>query len=165
MTEVSKEGEKAALVKVSGSTQETRNALYLAFARLRHGNPKIVPKGTRITPTSVAAEAGVRRETLYKFHDPVLTEIQKHIRKEPQDKVRKLREEAAELKASTKELRAIAEDAQKSEAALARINHRLAARVKELEQLLLIRDRTISDLRSLKNSLPSENVVTMPTRR
>jgi len=142
----------------------TRVALELAFARLRNGNTKVVSKGTRITPTSVAAEAGVRRETLYKFHDPVLTAIKKHVRKEPQDKVRELRREAEQLRASAKELRTIAEDAQKAEEALARINHRLTARVHELEQLLRIRDRTIGELRALQFPPSSENVVPLVRR-
>ena len=40
------------------SHKATRQALELAFARLRNGNPRVMPKGTPVTPTAVAKEAG-----------------------------------------------------------------------------------------------------------
>lgn len=134
------------------SVKETRSKLELAFARLRHGNPKAVAKGTPITPTSVAEEAGVRRETLYRFHEPVLTQIRKYNDQEPNDKLRKTRTDLIKEQATAKELRQLAEAAQEAEKALARINHRLAARIAELEQQLSLREQTIGHLRASRST-------------
>lgn len=147
------------------SQKTTRNALELAFARLRHGNPKIVAKGTAITPTSVAKEAGIRRETLYRFHEPVLTQIRTHSNLLPRDLLRQSRAEVAKQKASSKELRQLADDAQKAEEALARINHRLTARIQDLEKLLHLRDQTIADLRVHISKEHAGNVLPIKPRR
>lgn len=153
-----------ALAASSERTEKaTRQALELALARLRHGNPKVVQKGAAVTPTSVAREAGVRRETLYRFHQPVLDQIHEFNSKGPREEVRRLRTELAAQRATVKELRRLAENAQKAEEGLARVNHRLTARVAELEQLLRVRDETIRDLRQGSNT-PSR-VVAIDRRR
>lgn len=147
------------------SQKATREALELAFARLRHGNPRTVPKGTSVTPTSVAKEAGVRRETLYRFHEPVLTQIRTHNDQQPREQLRQNRSELTKARANAKDLRKLAEDAQKAEEALARINHRLAARIQELEQLLRLRDQTIADLRDQTTTTTPGKVVQIKPRR
>lgn len=147
MAKVSKNS-LAALTSSSERTHKaTREALELAFARLRHGNPKVVSKGCAITPTAVAREAGVRRETLYRFHEPVLTQIRTHGRKQPMDRLRQSQVELGQEKASSQALRVLVEQAQQAEEALARINHRLTAQLAEMEQKLLLREQTIRELR------------------
>lgn len=146
------------------SQKATRAALELAFARLRHGNPRVVPKGTSITPTAVAKEAGVRRETLYRFHEPVLTQIRTHNDKQPRDQLRHQRSELKNALAAAKELRKLAEDAQRAEEALARINHRLAGRVAELERLLKLRDEALDELR-IEGKTARGNVLPLKPRK
>jgi len=141
------------------SHKATRQALELAFARLRNGNPRVMPKGTPVTPTAVAKEAGIRRETLYRFHEPVLTGIRSHNSKQPRDQLREQRLELKKALAAAKEFRELAEEAQRTEEALARINHRLAARVTELERLLELRDNVIGELRLAMPASPDRIVV------
>jgi hypothetical protein len=142
-----KEESLAALEAHAQRSQEaTREALELAFARVRLGNTKMVPKGTRVSATSVAKEAGVDRVTLYRFHQPVLLEIRKFLGKTPNQKLQASREALSKADDGMRELRRLAEDAQEAEGKLARINHRLAAQVAALEEQLAIRDKKIEDL-------------------
>lgn len=165
MAQVAKTSLEALVASSQRSHQTTRDALELAFARLRHGNPKVVTKGTSVTPTSVAKEAGVSRETLYRFHEPVLTQIRIHNDQQPREQLRQSRAELIKAKATAKELRKLVEDAQLAEEALARINHRMAARIQELEQLLHVRDQIISSLREANASGMSSQVVQIKPRR
>jgi chromosome segregation ATPase len=57
------------------SHEETRAALLEAIARLRRGNPQRVDRGTRITVSSVAREAGVHRTMLHNHHADIVTQI------------------------------------------------------------------------------------------
>ncbi|MBI8451145.1 hypothetical protein JEZ57_30325, partial [Pseudomonas aeruginosa] len=59
------------------SQRQTRQELELALARLRNGNPRRVKRGTLVSAAAVAAEAGIDRSTLYRFHEPILTAIRK----------------------------------------------------------------------------------------
>lgn len=134
------------------SAKETREKLELALRRLVHGNPKVVPKGTKISAASVAKEAGVDRVTLYRFHEPVLVEIRKINDSAPKAKLKESRTELALTEAKLKEYRRLVEDAQAEVAALARVNYRLDARNKELEELLRIRDGVIKQLQQEANA-------------
>lgn len=155
---------KASLVPLSRSSQasakKTREALELAFARLRNGNPRVVKKGTPVSPTSVAEEAGVRRETLYRSHEPVLTSIKKYTQKGPIEQLRQRREELREALEAARDLRELLERAQKAEEALARVNHRLTARISALEQDLALRDALIARLHEAQGA-SSANVYSL----
>lgn len=140
------------------SVKGTREKLELAVRRLVHGNPQIVPKGTKLSAASVAKEAGVDRVTLYRFHEPVLVEIRKINDSAPKAKLKESRSELAKTDAKLKEYRRLVEEAQEEVAALARINYRLDARNKELEELLRIRDGLIEQLQKQVNS-PKKGVV------
>jgi len=136
------------------SVRDTREKLELAVRRLVHGNPQVVPKGTKISAASVAKEDGVDRVTLYRFHEPVLVEIRKINDSAPKAKLKESRSELAQADTKLKEYRKLVEDAQEEVAALARINYRLDARNKELEELLRIRDEVITQLQQQVNSSP-----------
>jgi membrane-bound lytic murein transglycosylase B len=112
--------------------------LELALRRLANGNPTVVKKGTKISASSVAAEAGVDRVTLYRFHEPVLTEIRKINDTAPKTQLKESRSELAQTNIKMKEYRRLVEEAQEEVAALARINYRLDARISELEGQILI---------------------------
>ena len=139
------------------SVKETRQELELAVRRLVNGNPRQVPKGTTLTAASVCKEAGVDRATLYRFHEPVLTEIRRINDTTPRAQLKESRSELAATETKLKEYRALVEEAQAEVAALARVNYRLDARNKELEDLLRIRDEVISQLQQQVNA--PKNVV------
>lgn len=134
------------------SVKETRQELELAVRRLVNGNPRQVPKGTKLTAASVCKEAGVDRATLYRFHEPVLTEIRRINDTTPRAQLKESRSELAATETKLKEYRALVEEAQAEVAALARVNYRLDARNKELEELLRIRDEVISQLQQQVNA-------------
>ena len=133
------------------SQAKTRQELELALARLRNGNPQKVKKGARITPAAVAKEAGVDRSTLYRFHEPVLTQIRKLNEKTPKQQLEAKRTELADALAKAKEYRVMLEDAQDEIKAWARQNYMLSHRVQELEEMLRIRDRVIAELQQQAN--------------
>ncbi|OQS31726.1 hypothetical protein B0T39_23840 [Chromobacterium haemolyticum] len=143
----------------TASQQTTRHELNLALARLRNGNPKRVPRGSPISASTVAEEAGIDRSTLYRYHEPVLIEIRKINDTAPKQKLQAKQGELVEEKARTMEYRKIAEDATAEIADWARQNYALSHRIQELEQLLHMRDGVIDDL---KNRLQvAERVVPM----
>jgi hypothetical protein len=74
---VKKHGNPEAL-KAGADKREiaTHNALVEAYNRLERGEPTVVKKGTLITPSSVAREAGVDRGVLYGKHRDILDKIQ-----------------------------------------------------------------------------------------
>lgn len=137
------------------SQAKTREELELALARLRNGNPRKVKPGTRITPASVAQEAGVDRSTLYRFHEPVLTQIRKLNEKAPKQQLEAKRTELAETQARARDYRELLEEAQDELKAWARQNYALSHRVQELEELLRIRDEVIAQLQQQVNKKPT----------
>lgn len=151
MSAVRDKGIEALAAHGRQSVKDTRVKLELALRRLAHGNPKIVQKGTKISAASVAKEAGVDRVTLYRFHEPVLVEIRKINNSAPKAQLKESRSELAQAEKSLKEYRKLVQDAQEEVAALARINYRLDARNKELEELLRIRDKAIKQLQKQAN--------------
>ena len=146
MSETAAAGNRALAAHARRSMRETRHKLDLAVRRLAHGNPRVVPKGTRLSAASVAKEAGVDRATLYRFHEPVLAEIRRVNETTPKEKLRTSRAQTREADARLKEYRALLEQAQSEVAALARVNYRLQAHVEELETSLRVRDDRIAVL-------------------
>jgi len=142
-----------ALVAYSkGSVKGTRQKLELAVRRLVNGNPRVVPKGANLTAASVCKEAGVDRVTLYRFHEPVLTEIRRINDTTPKTLLKENRSELHKTNAELRELRKLLEETQEKLAANARVNYNLDARIAELENLLRIRDQIIADYKSSLNS-------------
>ncbi|HJV50646.1 MAG TPA: TetR family transcriptional regulator [Noviherbaspirillum sp.] len=133
------------------SVKETREKLELALRRLANGNPRVVRKGTKITAASVAKEAGVDRVTLYRYHEPVLVEIRRINDSGPKTQLKESRSAQAQAEAKQREYRKLVEEAQEEVAALARINYGLDARIKELEELIRIRDGVIAELQKALN--------------
>ena len=136
------------------SLTETRHKLELALSRLVHGNPCKVKKGTKVSASSVAEEAGVDRATLYRFHEPILVQIRKINDTAPKARLKANRSELAEVDAKLKEYRKLVEEAQQEVAALARINYRLDLRISELEGQIQARDVRIADMQKQINHAP-----------
>lgn len=126
------------------SVKETRKKLELAVRRLVDGNPNVVKAGTNISVASVAREAGVDRVTLYRFHEPVLSEIRKITGTAPKAQLKEARSDLLQSTVKLKEYRKLVEEAQEEVMALARINYRLDARIAELEKLIRVRDERIA---------------------
>lgn len=148
---ITEETRQALVFKQRQSVKGTREKLELALRRLVNGNPGVVKKETKVSAAAVAKEAGVDRVTLYRFHRPVLDEIQKINDSGPKSQLKETRSELAGTAAKLKEYRKLVEEAQAEVSALARINYRLDARIAELENLLRIRDERIEEL--LKSSI------------
>lgn len=134
------------------SQANTRQELELALARLRNGNPSKVKKDTRITPAAVAQEAGVDRSTLYRFHEPILTQIRKLTEKEPRQQLMAKRNELGDAVAKAKEYRELLENVQDELKAWARQNYALSHKVQEMEEMLRIRDEIIAQLQQQVNA-------------
>lgn len=115
------------------SAKATRQELELAIRRIVNGNPKKVKKGTALSPASVAQEAGVDRTTLYRYHEPVLTEIRRITDAAPQQKLREKSGELATANAKAKEYRELLEAEQANSIKIARENYDLLRRVRALE--------------------------------
>lgn len=120
----------------TASQKETRVKLELAVRRIVNGNPQRVKKGTPLSPAAVAQEAGIDRTTLYRYHEPVLTEIRRITDATPQKKLREKHTELADAVTRAKEYRLLLEKEQTNLANIGRENYVLRARVRELEGLL-----------------------------
>lgn len=128
------------------SLKKTRYQLECALSRLRNGNPKVVEKGKKISASSVAKEAGIDRSTLYRYHEPIVTEIRKLNDATPISQVKQKRTELAKEREKSKEYRILLEEAQNDLEQIARQNYALEERNKELENLLRLRDDMIKEL-------------------
>ena len=135
------------------SVKKTRQELELAVRRIVNGNPKRVKKGTALSPASVAAEAAVDRSTLYRYHEPVLSEIRKINDATPQKKLREKHSELAESRDKAKEYRTMLEEEQANLAQMARQNYALNLRIKELEGYLRDRDQVITELQATNQNV------------
>lgn len=155
---ISKATQEALAAQKRRSVKDTREKLELALRRIANGNPRIVQKGTKISPASVAKEAEVDRVTLYRFHEPVLTEIRKINDKEPKALLQESKSELALSAAKLKEYRRLVEEAQDEVDALARINYRLDARIAELEESIRVRDEVIVGLKKELNRADSNRL-------
>ena len=150
---------KALAIQKRQSVKETRQKLELALRRLVNGNPRVVKKDTKISVASVAKEAGVDRVTLYRFHEPVLSEIRKINDTAPKAMLKESRSELVQSTVKLKEYRRLVEQSQEDVAALARINYRLDARISELEELILVRDCHLAELQKQVNERKSNSNV------
>lgn len=130
------------------SLKKTRMELELAVRRIVNGNPQRVKKGTPLSPSSVAKEAGVERSTLYRYHEPVVTDIRRINDTTPQQKLREKHSELADAKAKAKEYREMLEEEQANLAQMARQNYALNIRIKELEGIVRDRDALIAALQN-----------------
>lgn len=142
--------------KKKQSTSGTRERLEQALQRLIDGAPLVVASGTKVSPTSVAREAGVDRVTLYRYHAPVLLAI-KNKKNSPTKKKNGGTDTNTALIAN---LRKLTEIAQEEVASLARINYRLDSEKDELKELLKSRDRVIRDLRQRLLEKDQSKIVT-----
>lgn len=126
--------------------RQTRQALEQALERLRTGKPQRVKHGKPITAASVAEEAGVDRSTLYRNHEPVLTDIRKLNDATPKKQLAAKRGELEGTKAKVREYRAMVEKLQAEMTAWARQNYALNQRIHELEGLIRQRDAQLAEL-------------------
>lgn len=155
---------KALRAHKAESAKETRQELELAIRRIVNGNPKRVKKGTPLSPAAVAAEAGIDRTTLYRYHEPVLTEIRRITEGTPQKKLREKQSELADAVTRAKEYRLMLEEEQASLVKMARENYALKARVKELAGKLRDCEARIADLRT-GSGAGSKEVTSIATAR
>jgi hypothetical protein len=130
------------------SQKQTRKALELALSRLRNGNPKRVKQGTAITASAVAEEAGVDRSTLYRFHEPILSDIRKLNEKTQKKRLEGKRTELSVAIDKLRECRALLEEKQSEINLWARQNYALSHRLQELEGMIAERDNTIAGLQT-----------------
>ncbi|EIU5250134.1 TPA: hypothetical protein NH808_000100 [Pseudomonas aeruginosa] len=128
--------------------RQTRQELELALARLRNGNPRRVKRGTLVSAAAVAAEAGIDRSTLYRFHEPILTAIRKFNETTSKQRLEAKQGELGEARAKAREYREALEAARDEITAWARQNYALTHRVQELEAILRQRDKLIADLQA-----------------
>lgn len=144
------------------SQRQTRQELELALARLRNGNPHRVKRGTAISATTVATEAGIDRSTLYRFHEPILTAIRKFNETTPKQQLEAKQGELGEARAKAREYREALQMARKEMTAWARQNYMLTHRVRELESTIQQRDKFIADLQTrlavITKSVPLRSV-------
>jgi DNA-binding XRE family transcriptional regulator len=153
---------KALAAQKLQSGRETRKKLELAVRRLLDDNPIVVRKGTKLSAASVAREAGVDRATLYRFHEPVLVEIRKINDSFPKALLKEKRSDLTKAADKVREYRRMAEEAQKEVELLAGVNYRLDAQVKELKDLIRVRDEVISGLQKQLNERGSK-LITFPS--
>src|SRR5450830_1068812 len=105
MSQMAKATLNALAAQKSKLMKETRAKLEAALQRLANGNSKVVPPGTKITVAAVAKEADVDRATLYRFHEPILTEIRKINDTAPKAQLKESRSDLAQTNAKLKEYR------------------------------------------------------------
>lgn len=130
------------------SQKQTRKALELALSRLRNGNPKRVQRGIAITASAVAEEAGVDRSTLYRFHEPILSDIRKLNETTQKKRLEGKRTELSVAIDKLRECRALLEEKQSEINLWARQNYALSHRLQGLEGMIAERDNTIADLQA-----------------
>jgi len=130
------------------SQKQTRKALELALSRLRNDNPRRVKRGIAITASAVAEEAGIDRSTLYRFHEPILSEIRKLNETTQKKRLEGKRTELSAAIDKLRECRTLLEEKQAEINAWARQNYALSHRMQELEGMIAERDNTIADLQA-----------------
>lgn len=139
------------------SHQKTREELNLALARLRNNNPRIVKRGTKISVTSIAKEAGVDPSTIYRFHESVRVEIRKASNAAAKKRPKADQDELQKAEQKAKEYRLTAEELDSQLRALAQQNYTLSLQLQEQKDFVSLRDKTISNLQERLKS--AEKVV------
>lgn len=139
----------------AASVKETRHELELAIRRIVNGNPKHVKKGTPLSPGAVATEAGVNRSTLYRFHEPILTEIRRATDATSQKKFLEKSGELALAASKAREYREMLEVEQANLQKMARENYNLTARVRLLESTIERQQARIIELEEAQRKVIS----------
>lgn len=134
------------------SQADTRLELEKALARLRNGQPKRVPKGSKINATTLAEEADVDRSTIYRYHPAILDEIQRINNSTAAMRLKEKRGEFAQAEAKARKYRQMLEEAQAHKELLKRENYRLQRRIDELEALLRQRDDVVEEFQRKINT-------------
>jgi len=149
---VAKGNSEALRAHKAESQADTRLELEKALARLRNGQPKRVPKVSKINATTLAKEADVDRSTIYRYHPAILDEIQRINNSTVVTRLKEKHGELAQAEAKTREYRQMLEEAQAHKELLKRENYRLQHRIDELEALLKQRDDAIGELQRKINT-------------
>jgi len=134
--------------------QQTHNELVSALNRLVNNEPINVKKGTKMTLTSVATEAGVSRSSLYN-HPDILEQVKICIKKKsisPAQARRMTKEETIKKEENTKK---IIQQLNEDKSKLAQENYKLSLEKDELNNLLESRNKEIAEL---KRRLGSQNL-------
>jgi len=95
------------------SAEKTRKDLENALVRLKHGRPKVVSKGRKISISAVAEEAGVSDTLIHKDYPEIAAEVRKltgkQLKSQRDEKTQKLKaanEKNRELRAEINSLEA-----------------------------------------------------------
>lgn len=134
------------------SQADTRLELEKALARLRNGQPKRVPKGSKINVSTLAKEADVDRSTIYRYHPAILDEIQRINNSTAATRLKEKHGELAQAEAKARKYRQMLEAAQAHKELLKRENYRLQHRIDELQALLRQRDDVVDELQRKINT-------------
>jgi chromosome segregation ATPase len=103
---------------------------------------------TQCAYITVASNKEVDRATLYRHHEPILTEIRKLNDATPKKKLEVKQGELAEATAKIREYREMVEELQAELVSWARQNYALNHRAQELEDLRRQRDQQIEGLQA-----------------
>jgi AcrR family transcriptional regulator len=133
------------------SHEETRAALLEAIARLRSGNPR-VDRGTGITVSSVAREAGVHRTTIHNHHADIVAQIHGLQGDGGEQQPRAQYLALAEGKRQHKAHRAIVEQLQEDKERLAQHNYALRRENEELKSELTRKSQMLRELTRTRNA-------------
>lgn len=85
--------------------RETAKALEMAIKRIRHGVPKIVPPGQRLSIAAVAREAGVSNATIHNRHQDIADEIRQLVGESDESLLDSVRDRLKECQAKLATLR------------------------------------------------------------
>lgn len=134
------------------SHEETRAALLEAIARLRSGDPQRVDRGTRITVSSVAREAGIHRTTLYNHHADIVAQIHGLLDDGGVQRPGPQHSALAEARRQHRALRAIIEQLQEDKQRLAQHNYALRRENEELKSQLTRKSHMPRELTRARNA-------------
>jgi len=134
------------------SHEETRTALLEAIARLRGANPQRVDRGTAITVSSVAREAGVHRTRICNHHADIVAQIHGLQDDGGEQRPRAQYSALAEAKRQHKALRAIIEQLQEDKERLAQHNYALRRENEELKSQLTRKSQMLRELTRTSNA-------------
>lgn len=134
------------------SHEETRAALLEAIARLRSGNPQQVDRGTGITVSSVAREAGVHRTTIHNHHADIVAQIHGLQDDGGEQQPRAQYSALAEARRQHKAFRDIIEQLQEDKERLAQHNYALRRENEELKSQLTRKSQMLRELIRTRNA-------------
>ncbi|MGY6157408.1 TetR family transcriptional regulator [Paraburkholderia graminis] len=85
--------------------RETATALEMAIKRIRHGVPKVVPPGQRLSIAAVAREAGVSNATIHNRHPDIAEKIRQFIGESDETRLDNVRDRLKECQTKLAMLR------------------------------------------------------------